>query len=109
MLPENVRYSDIKMTIAILMVKTGFVRPTKSSMEGLISPPAHSSTSTVSTIRVLDRLCISATIPLVSFPGWYMSLGMRQLSKSWLLQYICRYGKLGGLGVLMVLYMYHAN
>ena len=49
-LPESVRYSDIKMTIAILMVKTGFVRPKKSSMEGLISPPAHSSTSRVSTI-----------------------------------------------------------
>ena len=48
-LPESVRYSDIKMTIAILMVKTGFVRPTKSSTENLISP-AHSSTNTVSII-----------------------------------------------------------
>ena len=52
MLPETVHYSDIKMTIAILMVKTGFVRPTKSSAESLISPPAHNSTSTVSTMKI---------------------------------------------------------
>ena len=53
LLPENIQYGDIKLTIAILAVKTGFVRPRKSSVTSPATPAsspvlAHSSTTLVS-------------------------------------------------------------
>ena len=55
LLPENIQYGDIKLTIAILAVKTGFVRPRKSSVTSPATPAsspvlAHSSTTLVSSM-----------------------------------------------------------
>lgn len=55
LLPENIQYGDIKLTIAILAVKTGFVRPRKSSVTSPTTPAsspvlAHSSTTLVSSM-----------------------------------------------------------
>ena len=48
LLPENIEYWQIKMTIAIIMITTGFIRPGKELSPQLSSPSLPSSSSSSS-------------------------------------------------------------
>lgn len=66
-LPEDVTYGEIKMTIAIMMVTTGFVRPASSN----ISTPSTS--SPVSSVRGYSQKwdvqdCSQDSMPEPFFP-----------------------------------------